>query len=685
MTIVLTTPVKRPKAEGYNLSIDGVWWRTVSNPNAQIQLGTRDSLAPRTDQRGSIYNNVLDIGYAWSRTDLSGGEGLDWDPREIALEVNQIALDPVRYWNSVGIDVSRPDVAGERYALRLARTSQIWGVPVTDPIDLAVSENFIYVADGPDISWYAGWGNTIAIGTDTLPDDVIALSASPNDTVVATCADGNAYAMRQSAGEIVFSLAYGDQGAQKLSAEGVWFVNGRFLLSTFDSVDISELRSLDYASDIWNDEVIDEANGEFWSVVESGPAIVSACSDGTVRTYTPTADDPALTLLPRARLTMPTGEQPILLGSNAGILLIMTTADHADENREELRLYQAEVLDARFNFVVGQVQLKREWRAASHDGLVTRNMTNTRDEIYFFVKEEDDDFSTLNESLWRFDVVTAGLSRVNSVPDVNLNGLVVFDEIVGGINFGTPESPAPHIEISDPELRQLEGRMIFPNITFGLNTDIAWLATIIEVGDLVEGGAQVELYYSTDPTAILNSNHPSWTIAQRLSSQGASNIERPLRGVKSRTLALQLRMFASEQAARTPEVTRISIRGIPAHRDFIMMVPINVSDYVSVPGRKPTKVAGLGDSLHRQLLDRIGLNVEVNLLDPSVEFRGVLNNVSEPIEYQASRGSVTRYCIVEFRGQRITSGVLGTGNEALGIGLMGVSLMGIEDNLEITV
>ena len=685
MTITFTTPVRRPKAEGYNLSIDGVWWRTISNPKSQIQLGTRDSLAPRQDDRGSIYNNVLDIGYAWARTDLSGGEGLDWDPREIALEVNQIALDPIRYWDSVGIDVARPDVSGNRYALRLARDTQIWDEPVVDPKDLAVSDTFIYVADGAIVSWYAGWENTIPIGSDTLPADVIALAAAPNDTVVATCEDGNAYAMRQAAGEIVFTLAYGDSGATKLAAQGVWFVNGRFIMSTFDTVDVSELRSLDYAAAAWGSEVIDTANGEFWSTVESGPAIVSACSDGTVRTYTPTADDPELTLLPRARLTMPEGESPILLGSNAGILLIMTTADHIVEDREELRLYQAEVLDARFNFVVGQVQLKREWRASDHEGLVTRNMTNTRDEIFFFVKEENEQQQATDESLWRFDVVTAGLSRVSAVADVNLNGLVVFDQIVGGINFGTLAAPTPDIRISDPEFRVLAGAMIFPNITFGLNTDISWLATVVEVGDLTEGGALVELLYSTDPEAILDFDHPSWTIAQRLASQGASNIEKPLRGVKSRTLALQLRMFSNTTAAVTPQVTRISIRGIPAHRDFIMMVPINISDYVSVPGRKPTRVPNLGDTLHRQLLDRIGENVEVNMLDPSVEFRGVMNNVSEPIEYQASRGTVSRYCIVEFRGQRITSGVLGSGNAALGIGLMGVSLMGVEDNLETTV
>lgn len=674
-----------PKAEGYNLQMDGRWWRTITGPNAGLAVGSRDSLAPRQDQRGSIYQNVLDLGYAWARTDLSGGEGLDWDPREIALDSDQASLDIIRYWDSVGIDVGRPDVQGEQYALRLARSVEPWVNAVTDPKDLAVTEEFLFVADGAVISWYDDLDSVVAIGSDTLPDLVRAMSASPNGTVVATCEDGNAYAMRQAAGEIVFTIAYGDGGATKLEAHGVWYVNGRFILSTFDDVDAAELRSLDYAAGSWTDASIDEANSPFWSVVESGPAIVAAVGDGTIRTYTPTTDDVDLTLIPRARFTVPVGEAPILLGSNAGILLIMTTADHEQPDRQELRLYQAEVLDARFNFVVGQVQLKREWRAAAHQGLVTRNMTSTRDEIFFFVKEENDfQQQAVDESLWRFDVVTAGLSRVNIVPDVDLNGLIVFDQFVIGINFGGTIDTEPSIMISDPNLHVLFGLMIFPNITFGLNTEIAWLATVLEVGDLIEAGAQVELYYSTEPAAILNPDDPSWQLTQRLASQGASNIEKPLSGVKSRTLSLQLRMYSTQARSGTPQVTRIALRGIPSHRDYIMSIPFNVSDYVSAPGRKPMRVPGLGHKLHSDLMDRIGDPVNVELIDPPVSFRGILNNVSEPIEYLAERGSVTRYCMAEFRGQRTTPGQVGFGQEAIGIGLVGVSLAGVSDNLEQT-
>ena len=667
----LTQPVKHPKAEGYNLLINNTWYRTIANSAVPLTIGTRDSLAERVDQRGSIYENVLDIGYAWARTDLSGGEGLDWDPREIALDERQTALDIVRYWDSVGIDVRRPDTAGQQYSLRLGRGDVLWGGTVTDPKDLGVSEQFIYVADGVTVTWYDSWNNLTPIGTDTLPDTIIAIAVSPNDTVLVTLEDGTMEAKNPD--EAVFTPVYTDGGAAKLAAKGVWYVNGRFVVSAYDDVENASLFEMTWDGAAWVDGTpFDTASSPYWSVVESGPAIVAACGDGTVRTYTPdNASGGTMALEPRARTTMPEGETPILLGSNAGVLLIFTTATREAADRDEVRIYQAEVLDARFDFVVGQLQLRREWLASDHEPLVTRNITNTRDEMYWFVKEETN--GVLLESLWRYDVVTTGLSRVIYFPeDVNLNGLVIFDSIIGGIDFTNDT-----IVLGDDTLHQVAGYVIFPNITFGLNTDIAWLTTIVEAHDLVEAGAQVELWRSTDPEAILDEQHPSWILVQKLTTRGASGIEVPLTGILSRTLSLMLRIKSTNSGDISPKVTRIGLRGIPAHRDLVMMVPVNISDYVSVPGRSPLRVPGLGHDLHKQIISFVGKNVQVELIDPPLFFRGVVNNISEPIEYLAERGSVTRYVMVEFRGQELLASEIGTGTDGLGLGMIGFSLLGV--------
>ena len=668
----LNQPVRHPKAEGYNIRIGQRWFRTVANHSTAIQIGTRDSLAERIEQDGSIYTNVLDIGYAWGRTDLSGGEGLDWSPREIALEQNQTALDEIRFWDSNGIETSRPDTAGEQYSLRLAQVERDWGGVVVDPVDLGTSDDFIYIADGDTVSWYDSWENPVAVGSavPSVGDRIVAIAVAPNDTVMATVEDGNCYV--KTPASPTFEIAY-NTGVPPthLDAKGVWYVNGRFILTAYDDEESSQLWELAWDGTDWvPDAEIDTATSPFWSVVESGPAIVSACGDGTVRTYTPTDDDISLSLLPRARTTVPTGETPILLGANAGVLLILTTTDRIENDRQELRLYQAEVLDARFNFVVGQLQLKREWLGAEHEALVTRNMTNTRSDIFFFVKEERQ--GILYESLWRFDVVTSGLTRQASLLDIDLNGIVIFNNSHGAIDFANAR-----IVVGDKDLHQTFGYMIFPNITFGLNTDIAWLTTIIEAHDLVDQGAQIELLRSTDPEAILDPDHPSWVLVQRISAPGGQSLEIPLVNLKSRTISLQLRIASSQQNTLSPKVTRIAIRGIPAHRDLIMVVPVNVSDYVSVPHRKPSRVPGLGNDLHTEMLDLVGSNVEALLIDPPLLFRGIVNNVSEPIEHLSNRGSVTRHCLVEFRGQRLASVATATGDAGMGLGLMGIATLGI--------
>ncbi len=682
--------VRHPWAEGYNIRINSRWYRTVANNEVPLTIVTKDTLAERQDLAGSTYDNVLDIGYAWARTDVSGGEGLDWDPRTLALERDQEALDKIRYWDSVNIDVSRPEMSGNAYAIRLARDSKIWDPGFSELIDIAVSDKYIYVADGTTVRWFPDWEMPVTDWAD-IPSRIVAIAAAPNDTVMVTCENGNVYAKRSI--EANFTKVYGDSGTTKLAAQGIWYMQGRFIISAWDHIDHATQFTIERRGDHWdNQNPIDTASSPFWSVVEAGPSIVAACGDGTVRSYAPDSKSGIMDLVPWSRTTMPEGEAPYLLGSNSGVLLIMTSMSSHRPDLVELRLYQAEVLSEQYSYLVGQLQLKREWLAPEHEPLVTRNMASTRDEIFWFVKEADlsipDDVEVAVESLWRYDMVTTGLSRESvigvrsnqtdpSLPPVqdeqyDLDSLVVFNGVAGSIDHNL------HIvHLGDKKKFRDYGYMIFPNITFGMNTEITWMSTILEARRMSDEGAQVELWRSTDPEAIHDWQHPSWVLAQRLSSDGGSGIEVPMVGIKSRTLSLQLRVHASDFAERSPYVTRVAVRGIPAHRDFVMAVPINVSDYVSAPGRRPVRYPGHGEALHAQMLDMVGASVEVAILKPNILFRGIVNNVSEPVRYVSSRGSATTYVMVEFRGTRMLTTSIPTGDAGIGLGLLGITTVGI--------
>jgi hypothetical protein len=137
-------------------------------------------------------------------------------------------------------------------------------------------------------------------------------------------------------------------------------------------------------------------------------------------------------------------------------------------------------------------------------------------------------------------------------------------------------------------------------------------------------------------------------------------------------------MYDNNVKAGTPEILRFGLRGLPKHRDWIVELPINVSDQIEVPGRLPYRIDGWGDIIHSGLLDMQGNHLQLEVLDPPLSFSGIIDNIVEPVEYIGERGSAGRVCLVQFRGTRVTSGETNpTGDAGVGLGLVGVSTLGI--------
>jgi hypothetical protein len=255
----------------------------------------------------------------------------------------------------------------------------------------------------------------------------------------------------------------------------------------------------------------------------------------------------------------------------------------------------------------------------------------------------------------------------------------VFNSLFGVIT--TAGDPANDVLVQDITARHPFGYVISPNINFGLNTKINWIAAVLEGQGLSEAGDQIELWISDDPEAIHDTDHFTWRLITRINHPSQSGIEVPILGLQSNSLALQVKMYPVEGGSKSPVLTRFAVRGFPAHRDFLLDIPVNVSDTVSMPGRMPYRIPGLGNVIHRDLLGRSGDSVQVEVLDPPFTIGGVLDQVIEPVEYVSDRGSVSRYCRVVIRGKFLEGTVVGT-NAGLGIGDLGVALLGVEKVLE---
>ena len=65
--------VTRPRAQGYGAQIGDDWFRLAASPDTPLRSYFRDSLAERQDFTGNPDENVLDLGVAFDRTNLTGG------------------------------------------------------------------------------------------------------------------------------------------------------------------------------------------------------------------------------------------------------------------------------------------------------------------------------------------------------------------------------------------------------------------------------------------------------------------------------------------------------------------------------------------------------------------------------------------------------------------------------------
>ena len=672
-----------PKGEGFGVRIGSDWYRLATGPQSAIGIGTKDSLADRLDQRGSVYENVLDLGYVFSRNDLNGGEGLSFYPRTSQIK-EQDPLDAIRFWSSHNLNIQRPD-SGDPPHVALSRPFIEFWTPADPPVDMEASAEFIYVAHGTSVSWFLSWENNTPVGSfDFAVSNVKRIEVEASNQVFALLDDGTLWykPFNSPTFEIVYDLSQPDP--DNIPLQNIWLAKGRILAERVNLESLEGVSSLVEGTIVNNGTpgnpdyeinftTLDNSPGRFRHCIDAGEAIIAAVGDGSLRSYVPQADSagtvPALTI--RGRTPLPPGEEPLTLGYINGVFLYLTLSNEEGLGTRTVRLYEGKVEGENRDFVPGNIRLLRTWKHTTEGQSITKRMSASRDRIFWTVEEEDH-----IEEAWYYDVITTGIGQITHV-GFDSTAITRFDSLVGVIDLDNNR-----VIRTDPENFQPVGYLISPNINFGLNTKINWSTVVLEAQNIASAGDQVELWRSTDPDALHDWQHESWILAARLNNPSQSGLEVPLGDVLSNSLALQVRLYPSGAGTRSPALIRFAVRGFPAHRDWILDVPVNVSDTISAPGRMPYRISGWGNEIHKHLLNTSGLSVEAVLLDPPFWIRGVVDQVSEPVEYVSERGSVMRHCMVRIRGTRITDVGQGSNNEGLGIGRVGVVTVGIEKRYE---
>ncbi len=671
--------VDRPRAQGYGCSIGDDYFRLVPSDVSPVQVYTQDSLAPRQQQQsGSQGENVLTVGHAFSRQNLTGGEGLDWWPR-VAGE-RRTELDLIRFWDSENMDIRRPE-AGQRFTTTLSRQFETWWTPPSGVTDMGVSRDAIYVAEGSDIHRFDDWADTTAEDTDTMPSAIESIEVGQDDTVVVVLDNGDIH-VKPSDSE-VYVLCYDESAEATPPVAAAWWVKGRIIAAAKDGASAEAGSVLEIDPGIGGTPAtptstavittIDTYSGSMLSCVDAGHAIVGGFSDGSLRSYVPQTDSaggtPVLTV--RAKTKMPQHEEPVTLGWNLGQLLVLGFEESptGGSDSKTLRFYTTTVQDARFDYAVGggDMQLIRAWKGVDERSPhYTKRFTTTRDQAYFTVGEATDTFH-----VWRYDFVTQGLFR-HLAADLDCGrAITIFDNRLAACDGSA-------IQLESTDTYAAEGYLITPNITFGLNSDIAWHSFVAEVDGLETAGVKVELYRSTNPDAILDPDHSSWVQVESLTDISDSGREMGAVNVESPSLTLMVKLYRSNDGLTAPDVRRFATRGLPSHRDYVVEIPVAIDDIIRVPGRMPLRVPNYGDEIHETLFQLQGKSRTFDLYDPPVTVQGQVESLAEPVTYMTSRGSQGRYCMVRILGRLLGTSLESVqGDDGIGIGMMGVTTMGI--------
>jgi hypothetical protein len=633
MTLPTTATVPRPQAQGFHAALDDLLLRLFVSRDRRIDVQTEPAQAERVDTRTDRQEFAADFGDVFGRSDFTGGEGLDWAHRPGLTED-----DARRYWDSKGVYVHPPAPGQTRQITLLRRTDSV--LALAGSPRLVSLAGVLYATDGTSVRRTNNPTDAVPLWTTSDPNageaaQPVAMLASYGDEVYAALG-ANGVHKRSSAG--VWSHF------SNLAAVGVWHAKGRILVSTGQS--LYEVTAADPNPAV---PLRTLPPGQTWTDVVDAGVVLAGASNGYVFAFTTAVTESGTGELILVAESQFEQEAVTCLGAAQGKVFVGTSQGTTG------RLWVGEVGDD------GQFDggVAREWVNG-----VPRSIVADCENAYTAVANPD----TGETFAWRYDVTTDGVFRHHAYPASGDTWLA----IVNGTLFAGVTGSGVHRASSTQYVA--DGYLITPLADFH-STDVkAWIGALLDVGPLPDG-SKVELWYTTTPEAITDPAHPSWVRA-RTATASTTNVEEVLLpNVRARAIAGKFVLVAPAGAASTPAAYSCGFHMLPSESDVAVTLPVNVSDQIEMPGRAPIRVPGRGAETLAALQAREGATTLLEVYRPHELIRGVIENVSTPVEILTNRGSPATVTFVRVRGRRATS-TGGAVEGGFGIDMFGVPMFG---------
>jgi len=638
---VLPSPANtsEPKAQGFEANLDDLYLRFAVGPGRQMNVNTAPLQAQAIQTSETPEDFQQEFGQIYSRTDFSGGSGLDK-----AHKRNPSEMDFSRFWDSNGIDVFSGKQVGQEYNVSLLNSTEEVTSSTETNLYMEQLDGTIFFADGAVLKKITTplTGSTTTDGTPSAGNDITGLAIMGNQLFIV--ANGVVY-QRTSAG------TYGSYNSDNTYSR-LWAAKGRLIASDTSGV-LYEIEPS--SSSAGADNTIHSLrNGRSWTdVCDAGAVVLATADDGYI--YSLTDESSNLTLKGQ---TFIEGEVPNAIDAAQGLIFYGTYENTASGKIG--RLYRAEITNANSLYVLVNAQLIKQWG----DGTTTLDqapykIVSTRDSIYTGIID-----SGSKTNFWRYYLPTGGIARDLEFGESGIiKGISVFSDTL----FATVSGGGIYRETTS---YVTTGYIITALADFFTSEDKQWVGAKLNTNDISSGS--VKLSTSTISTNIKDSTSSTWQEQITLNS-GRGGDEEVMNLVDGRWIAGKIEI-TTDDISQSPELLSFAVRGYQLVNDIIVEMPVNISDQIERPYRKRIKVNGQGELVYQALRNKEGQNVQLEIYRPDTLLRGIIENVSSPIEEISTRGSVTVYCLVKFRGSKVVQ--VSTSGEGLGIALLGVGRLG---------
>ena len=654
--VATTINISNPKRYGYDVRIDNILLRSAIGPGREMQIQSSDVQEGQINVKQNPEDFTSNLGRIYSRNNFTGGQGLD-----TAHRTNGTNKDTTRFWDSKGVDVFHGDDETSYHTHLLHTTSRELTFTSSNNYLAQTTNGDMYVTDGTSIKKSTDNGDTWAEVTDSSYTSLTISynftgAAAVGDQVYFTTADGT------SNSELIqYNGSTWSENAQHYASNGgltgVWFAKGQLFLSADDgSVEklfaVSPFEKTWSSSDLSGTPIVTfEDSHHVSQIVDAGAVVLAASTNGDIYSI----KDVSGTMTLKGQTNIPF-EEVHSISAAEGIVFFGTK----EKSRAVGRFYRADLTVADDLYVLANRQLIKEWVISGQD-TTPKFMFASRDSIYCGIKE-----SGSESYLWRYYLPTAGFARDLEMGESGIilgitqsDGKFIVSVGGGGIykETSTHESEGYVIlsaaDFFTAESKQFVGAEIS---TFSLPTDTS-----------------VELFYSTKFEALDNPNDGSFIKALDQAT-GVGDTEKQIAEI-SRYIIGKV-VLKSSTGVNTPKVKSVQFRALARPELVVAQIPINISDRVERPGRKPIKVKGLGDSLYSALRNKEGDSVTLEIFDPNEIIRGVVERISYPINSNVERGSVTQYAIITVRGTRQPTITDVTSTHVFGINALGTMRFG---------